>query len=575
MTQRRAGCFTADAMWAIALSGALLAKERYDLAWRRPLLTATATKPLFVQPELSLRSLVAALAFVLLTIACTLPALAHASLLSAQPADGSVLAEAPTELVLTFNEPVSPLAVLLVGLDGATSPLDAVSAVGNTITIELPADQVAGTQVISWRAISADGHPIAGTTSFSLGAASTGPVAVDGVVRHSDVAALLWIARIVFYIGLFFGAGGAAFRALSPTIPEPARRLSRATALAGMGAALLIIGLQGLDILGLGFGDLTQGEVWNVGVTSVYGQTSVVALVALGVKSDAFGKSMGVIAVLLVGLAITLSGHASAAQPQWLMKPALFVHMVAIAWWVGALYPLALLLRADPGVATPAMLKFSRAIPFAVGPLVVSGAVLSVVQLGPPGPAWMTGYGLILAGKLVALAALFAVACWNRFKLTTPAAAGDAGAIRRMRRAILGEILLILAILCLVSGWRFTPPPRALALEQPGVVELNLAQRDLFAAVRMAPAKAGPVDFNIGFATTDGAIVTPKAVRISLTLTGSDLAPTTRSASADAVGEWSVDAVPLLVAGDWTLEIEVRVTDFELVRFNGEIAVLP
>ena len=126
-----------------------------------------------------MRRLVTAVVVALLTIVSTLPVLAHASLLGAQPADGEVITEAPTELVLTFNEPVSPLAMLLVGLDGTTSPLLTVSAEGDTLRIALPADQV-GTQVISWRAISTDGHPIAGTTSFSIGTAGAEPVAAEG-----------------------------------------------------------------------------------------------------------------------------------------------------------------------------------------------------------------------------------------------------------------------------------------------------------------------------------------------------------------------------------------------------------
>jgi copper transport protein len=48
------------------------------------------------------------------------PALAHASLLASEPADGVTLAQTPTTLKLTFNEPVSPLIVRLVGPTGAT-----------------------------------------------------------------------------------------------------------------------------------------------------------------------------------------------------------------------------------------------------------------------------------------------------------------------------------------------------------------------------------------------------------------------------------------------------------------------
>jgi len=528
-----------------------------------------------------LRRLVTAVVVALLTVVSTLPVLAHASLLGAQPADGEVIAEAPTELVLTFNEPVSPLAMLLVGLDGTTSPLGTVSAVGNTLRIALPADQ-AGTQVISWRAISTDGHPIAGTTSFSVGAAGGDRAAAEGPPLHSEVAALLWVTRIVLFVGLFFGAGGAAFRAPSPVLPEPAKRLSLITAIAGMGAALLVIGLQGLDILGLGLGDLTQGQVWTVGATSVYGRTSLVALgalaaalVALRARRDGIGKSLGIAAILLVGLAISLSGHASAAQPQWLMKPALFLHVVAIAWWVGALYPLILLLRADPGVATVPLLNFSRAIPFAVVPLVVSGVVLAVVQLGWPSSAWLSGYGAILAAKLLLLAALFAIACWNRWALTAPAAAGDAMALSRMRRSILGEIILVLAILCLVAGWRFTPPPRALTLEQPAAAELTLTQGDLVAAVRIAPAEVGPVDFEIALSTAAGEAVSPKTVRVSAAPLDADLAPMTRSAEADEAGVWHIADMPLPLPGAWTVEVEVRVSDFELVKLGGAFDLAP
>lgn len=524
-----------------------------------------------------MRSLVAAIAFVLMTVACMLPALAHAGLVSADPTDGATLAAAPEALVLRFNEPVNPLAAVLVGLDGTTRPLEEVSALGSDLRISLPADLAPGTHVVSWRAVSEDGHPISGTTSFSFGNVD-GDASHVALAGHSEVAPLLWAARIVLYIGLFFGAGGAAFRALSPALPEPARRLSIFTAAAGMAAALLVIGLQGLDLLGLGVGDLAQGPVWKAGAFSVYGQTSLVALGALAAallglwaKSDKLGAVAGLVAIVLAGLAVSLSGHASAAQPQWLMKPALFIHMVAIAWWVGALYPLILLLREDLATARDPLLRFSRAIPFAIVPLVLSGVVLALVQLGWPGPAWLSGYGAILAAKLVLLAALFIVASWNRWALTAPAAAGDAQALRHMRRAIVAEIVLVLAILCLVSGWRFTPPPRALVLDSPPIVELTLTKGDLIATILVTQAQVGPVDIDIDLSTPAGDVMAAKAVRISLTPMGTDLAPTTRPAEPDEVGGWSVAGILLPLPGVWTVDIEVRVTDFELVKLSGEI----
>ncbi len=42
-----------------------------------------------------------------------------------------------------------------------------------------------------------------------------------------------------------------------------------------------------------------------------------------------------------VGLSLATSGHAATASPQWLTRPSLFLHGVAVAYWIGALAPLA------------------------------------------------------------------------------------------------------------------------------------------------------------------------------------------------------------------------------------------
>ncbi|MBU1304569.1 MAG: copper resistance protein CopC, partial [Alphaproteobacteria bacterium] len=92
---------------------------------------------------------------------------AHAQLLSAEPADSAVLAASPPMLTLHFNEPVSPLAISLIGPDGrAADLLDQVSG-SDTIAIAMPADLATGSHVLSWRVVSIDGHPIAGAQVFS------------------------------------------------------------------------------------------------------------------------------------------------------------------------------------------------------------------------------------------------------------------------------------------------------------------------------------------------------------------------------------------------------------------------
>ena len=98
-------------------------------------------------------------------------AFAHAALVKAEPADGAVVVTAPSVLRLMFNEPVSPLAIRLFGPDGGTVSLGEVTAANSAIAIQVPALQN-GTHVLSWRVISADGHPVGGSVVFSIGAPS-------------------------------------------------------------------------------------------------------------------------------------------------------------------------------------------------------------------------------------------------------------------------------------------------------------------------------------------------------------------------------------------------------------------
>ena len=135
-----------------------------------------------------------------------------ASLVGSEPPAGTTLAEPPATLRLDFNEPVSPLIVRLVGPTGeAVTP--AVKAQNSTLTIVPPRLQ-RGTYVLSWRVISADGHPVGGSVLFSVGAPSAGPALAAPALAALDtdpaVGVAIWATRLMIYLGLFVGIGGRA-----------------------------------------------------------------------------------------------------------------------------------------------------------------------------------------------------------------------------------------------------------------------------------------------------------------------------------------------------------------------------
>ncbi|MEP6762449.1 MAG: copper resistance CopC family protein [Sporichthyaceae bacterium] len=95
------------------------------------------------------------------------PAVAHASLVEASPTQGSVVADQPSSVRLTFNEPVEVTvqAIRIVGPDGKAveglspgiDPHD-----GDSLVVALPKSLPDGTYAVSWRVLSVDGHPVEG-----------------------------------------------------------------------------------------------------------------------------------------------------------------------------------------------------------------------------------------------------------------------------------------------------------------------------------------------------------------------------------------------------------------------------
>ena len=100
------------------------------------------------------------------------PALAHAELLRATPADGKELSEQPGEVRLVFDEPVRAEFDPIKVTDGNGARVDDGEA--DTLTDdpdvlvggldELPA----GDYSVEWRVTSADGDPISGEYGFSV-----------------------------------------------------------------------------------------------------------------------------------------------------------------------------------------------------------------------------------------------------------------------------------------------------------------------------------------------------------------------------------------------------------------------
>lgn len=517
--------------------------------------------------------------FVAMMTACAGQALAHAALVRAEPADGAVLARAPAQFRLTFNEPVSPLLLRLVTPAGTVVPLPRVATDGPALIVALPetlVDQKAGegSYVLSWRVASEDGHPVGGTVLFSIGAPSAGVAPAENA--NPGVRTAIWLTRFILFVGLFVGVGGAAFGGLVAPLPRPAERVAQVAMLGGLVAVTVSVWLQGLDALGASWPALIAGTTWRTGYATAYGTTAFLALVALllGLQSlrlrfDARAVLAG-IALGTVGLALTASGHASAAAPRWLTGPAVFLHVGGVAFWLGSLLPLALLLRVDAAVA---LARFSRLIRYAVAAIVVSGIVLGVVQLGWPSAAWLSPYGAVLLAKLVLLAGLFGLAAYNRFVLTAAALAGDPTAQTRMRRSVVAEIAVAMMILAVVALWRFTPPPRVLAETAAVPAYVHIHTASAMADLTVTPGRVGTVTASVVLQSGEFGPLAAKEVMLELANPALGIEPIRRPARQTGDEPWQTDSFAIPASGRWQVKIEVLVTDFDRATLEGTLDI--
>jgi copper transport protein len=501
--------------------------------------------------------------------------LAHATLIGSEPADRAVVAQPPATLKLTFNEPVSPLTLRLVGPGGEATDLTGIAAAGNALIATLPATLAQGTHLVSWRVISLDGHPVGGALTFSVGAPSAAPPARPSAETDRSLRVAIWLARLMLYVGLFGGVGGAFYAAWiagGPLAPRPRRRVAAALE-CGLAAAVVSVGLQGADVLGLPLAYLRESRVWMAGLATSYGWTAILAAVTLAaarVALDTQGKKLSALALAGLGVALAASGHAAAAAPQMLTRPAVLLHGMAVAFWIGALLPLASAMRAaEPRSAE--LIRFSRAIPLALIALVASGGTLAVIQLRQFDALWTTDYGRVLCAKLVAVVALIGLAAVNRYALTPRIAAGDPLAAPRLVRSIGLELVVALGVLGLVATWRFTPPPRSLIAAAESIVYLHIHSEKAMADLGIEPA--GASGRRIGVSILDGQFAPLPAKEVTLFFAKPDagIEPLRMPATQIEGASWRVDDVQLPLAGIWQVRVEILVSDFEKITLEDAV----
>jgi copper transport protein len=498
----------------------------------------------------------------------------HASLVDTHPADGARLEAPPAEVVLRFDEPVTPIAVRLLDASGAPLTLPAPPAAhDNQIRVAVPPGLPPGPYLLSYRVTSLDSHPVGGSVAFAVG--TDAPAAASGATGPAD-SGPGWprvALRALHYLALFTAAGGALFLLLVAPFPGQRPILVGAAAIAAL-TAIAGTGLQGAalmdaPVLGL--------DAWRAGLASSRGRSAVVlvagALAIAGgatVRRQPLGRGLLAAGAIVSMGSLLLTGHVATARPPVFAGAALAAHVFAAAFWAGSLVALWAMLRGSTAVqALPALRRFSRIAIVAVPMLALGALGFATIQLGALADLRTTPYGGLILLKALFLAALVGLAALNRVRLVPALARGDGRAAGRLRGSIGGELVLVACVAGVTAVLSQTPPPRTAATTV--VRTLHAGERSLELSV--APARAGRNTIGVRFTEIDGGRPEPAEVTLEIANPAAGVEPIVRRAERLAPGDYRYEGGELAFPGAWTVEIHARVGDFDRLVFRAELAI--
>jgi copper transport protein len=415
---------------------------------------------------------------------------AHATLVSTSPADGSVLARAPSRVSATFDEPVGVSATSLEVFAPNGSRVDtggtAHGSKPQEIAVALRSGLGHGTYTVSWHVISADSHPVGGAYTFSVGAPSSTSVNRATLGRPSDalVGLAFGIVRFVAFccFALMIGAVAFVIWCWPAGATRPAVLRLTMGAWGGLAASVLAaVLLQGVYGAGQGVGHVFLPDVLHATLYSRYGRSLgarlllvIAALFLLSItlgSLPAAGRRGRIIAgtawgILTVALASTWAAadHAGTGIQVPLSLPSDIVHLSAVAIWLGGLVMIVTILLRRPRPPGPAPARgeaqrrgqtataeaaqaVARFSPIALGCVVailITGTYQAWRGVGTFGALTGTAYGRLLLLKITGMCALIVLGYVARLRIaegrrapaeTTPVYVADAVPAARIRTA--------------------------------------------------------------------------------------------------------------------------------------------
>jgi copper transport protein len=399
---------------------------------------------------------------VLLTVLVKGTLWAHAALLSAEPAPGSVLTHSPARIRLVFSEPVNAT-VSGIRIASAVPPArdlavrsdpHDVSAIIAPVTDSL----AAGDYRVVWRTVSVDGHKVSGNFSFTVRGDTSrqaSPAKVPPIPEEDTLPATATLVGAPAVAAPLRGLALACMMALAGLLFFSLRvRTSTARAWRlsfWLSIAALVVAVAHFIAWTINTAPDHQFDVgWMRALTDTspgHMELARLAAVALATAALVIGRRpMLSFTFAMSALVISAGiGHPAAIHPL-VTIPMNAIHLGAGAAWLGGLLWLIVAERDDAARYAHEARRVSTIALASVVLVVVTGIAQTLFFAGTSTAVLHTTYGKIVIVKIIGVVVLLCFGAYHRYKLMPRLIDGVTGA--RLRDSVRFEVgVFILVVL--------------------------------------------------------------------------------------------------------------------------------
>lgn len=239
-----------------------------------------------------------------------------------------------------------------------------------------------------------------------------------------------------------------ALRRLPASEVHVLRRLAAFCAIGAALLSLLRIPLRASFLMGGTWQGATDPVMVMMVWESPLGSSIALRLVGLALicailLPARLGRPLATLGVMIVAVSFVLRGHAL-EEPRLVLATLITLHILGLAFWIGAFAPLyRLSAKIEGSAAGQSSHDFGRLAVWIVGALTLAGGVTLWLLTGNLLDAFFTPYGQLFAIKLGVFVGIIGLAAWNRMRLTPALLRQEPGAGRHLRLSIRAEAFLV------------------------------------------------------------------------------------------------------------------------------------